>query len=143
VLSAGSIYNGGRKGDSLWLFSLDGTIESLPPEAGATATGAGAAAAVPPAMQAVSLPAGQADLAAGATLYRQLCQACHGDRGQGGQGVGAPLEAVGRNAQAVANVAWNGRTPNMPSFRGTLTLEQLRDVAHYVSQRLFATGHTD
>jgi mono/diheme cytochrome c family protein len=57
--------------------------------------------------------------------------------------VGASLEAVGRDFQAVANVAWAGRSTTMPAFNGTLTLEQLRDVAHYISGRLFNTGHTD
>jgi mono/diheme cytochrome c family protein len=91
----------------------------------------------------VTLPAGAANLAAGAAVYRQLCLACHGDRGQGGAGLGASLEALGRNAQAVANTAWNGKSTTMPAFRGTLTLEQLRDVAHYVADGLFAAGHTD
>jgi alcohol dehydrogenase (cytochrome c) len=143
VLSAGSLYNGGRKGDSLWLFSLDGTLESLPPETGAPGQIPPPAAPQPAPLPAVSLPAGNADLAAGATVYRQLCLACHGDRGQGGQGPGASLAAVGRNAQAVANTAWNGKSNTMPPFRGTLTLEQLRDVAHYIADELFASGHTD
>ena len=33
VLSAGTMFGGGKKGDSLWLFSLDGTIASLPADA--------------------------------------------------------------------------------------------------------------
>jgi mono/diheme cytochrome c family protein len=37
---------------------------------------------------------------------------------------------------AMADTAWNGRN-SMPSFRGVLTAEQLRDVLHYVSQDLF------
>ena len=44
--------------------------------------------------------------------------------------------------QAVAAVAWAGRNA-IPGFRETLTLEQLREVVHYVSKGLFNTGHTD
>jgi quinohemoprotein ethanol dehydrogenase len=152
VLSAGNLINGGRRGDSLWLFSLDGTIESLPPEAqapggassGGTARGGGAPDAAPPqpAATPVTLPAGRANLAEGARIYRQLCLACHGDTGRGGQGNGAPLDAIGRDFQAVATTAWNGKN-TMPSFRGTLTLEQLRDVAHYISDELFNNGHAN
>lgn len=164
VLSAGSMFSGGQKGDSLWLFSLDGTIESLPveaggaggggpraggsppaggPQSGGGATrGAGQGPAAAPQPAAVALPQGNADLAAGAVVYRQLCVACHGERGTGGQAVSASLEASGRDFQAVANIAWNGRN-NMPAFRGTLTPEQLRDVSHFISERLFGTGHTD
>jgi mono/diheme cytochrome c family protein len=91
----------------------------------------------------VQLPPGTPDLAAGARVYQQLCLACHGDRGQGGQ-LGPTLQTIGRDFQAVANVAWAGRGgTTMPAFNGTLTLEQLRDVAHYISGRLFDTGHTN
>ncbi len=39
--------------------------------------------------------------------------------------------------QALADTAWNGKN-NMPVFRGTLTPEQLRDVARYISDELFS-----
>lgn len=131
VLSAGNLLNGGRRGDSLWLFSLDGTIGPLPPE---TATGASGGP--------VALPAGAPDLAQGARLYRQLCLVCHGENGTGGQGNGAPLTLLGRDYQAVANVAWHGRN-TMPAFRGTLTVEQVRDISRYIADELMATGHSD
>jgi len=132
VLSAGNLIQGGKRGDSLWLFSLDGTIEQLPPEAGAVAPRAAPAAAF-------RLPEGAADLAQGARLYGQLCLACHGDKGLGGQGNGASLVNASRDIQLLANIAWNGRNNAMPPFRGTLTPEQLRDIAQYITQELFAT----
>jgi alcohol dehydrogenase (cytochrome c) len=144
LLSGGNTINGGRRGDSLWLLSLDGTIDALPLETGAGAPGAGpgddggAAPVQPP----VALPTGAADLAQGARLYRQLCLACHGENGSGGQGNGAPLTVLGRDFQAVANVAWHGRN-TMPAFRGTLTVEQVRDIARYIAEELMATGHSD
>jgi quinohemoprotein ethanol dehydrogenase len=147
VLSAGTLIGGGGKGDSLWLFSLDGTMDSLPaaPAAatrGGAAAAAGAAPGAAPATAApstaVQLPAGKADLARGRQVYRQLCLACHGETGLGGTGNGASLFTIGQDTQAVANTAWNGKNNAMPPFRGTLTTEQLRDVAHYISDELFS-----
>jgi mono/diheme cytochrome c family protein len=40
-----------------------------------------------------------------------------------------------KNAAVVLQVASEGRNA-MPAFNGTLTAEQIRDVAAYVSQRL-------
>ena len=84
--------------------------------------------------------AGAPNLAQGKTLYRQYCSGCHGENGLGGTGNGATLATIGSSAQQMANVAWAGRTTGnnaMPSFRGTITLEQLRDVVNYVSIELF------
>jgi mono/diheme cytochrome c family protein len=90
----------------------------------------------------VQLPAGTADLAQGQRLFRQLCVGCHGETGMGGTGNGASLARIGRDTQAIANTAWNGRNNNvMPSFRGALTPEQLRDVARYISDELFPEHH--
>jgi alcohol dehydrogenase (cytochrome c) len=126
VLAAGTQYGGGKKGDSLWLFTLDGQIESLPPEP--------IAGAAPIAN--VALPPGPANVRLGANTYRQFCVACHGERGTGGQGGGASLANIARDNQAVANTAAAGRNA-MPAFRLMLTTEQLRDVAGYISSELF------
>jgi alcohol dehydrogenase (cytochrome c) len=126
VLSAGTQYGGGRKGDSLWLFSLDGTVDSLPAEPGT------AAAPAP----VIALPPGPANIAKGATGYRQFCMACHGETGTGGQGGGASLATAAADMQAIANTAAAGRNA-MPAFRLMLTTEQLRDVAGYISTELF------
>jgi mono/diheme cytochrome c family protein len=133
VLSAGSL--GGTKGDSLWLFSLDGTMDSLPVRGGAGARGAGPLTALP--LPTADLPAGAPNLTQGRTLYRQFCLTCHGETGLGGTGNGASLVNIGSNAQQMANTAWAGKNNVMPSFRGTLTLEQLRDVVQYISIELF------
>jgi quinohemoprotein ethanol dehydrogenase len=125
VLSAGTQYGGGRKGDSLWLFSLDGTIDSLPPE--------GSSIVAPAPM--VALPAGPANVTLGAATYRQFCVTCHGEQGTGGQGGGASLATIARDMQAIANTVAAGRN-TMPAFRLMLTTEQLRDVAGYISTEL-------
>jgi alcohol dehydrogenase (cytochrome c) len=148
VLSAGTLIGNGQRGDSLWLFSLDGSMASLPnapagygPANGPVRRGpegATPAAAAPDAAGAgLQLPAGPADLAQGKRLYSQLCSGCHGDAGTGGMGNGASLINAGRDAQLVANTAWTGKNNTMPSFRGTLSPQQLRDVAHYISGELF------
>jgi quinohemoprotein ethanol dehydrogenase len=125
VLSAGTMFGGGRKGDSVWLFSLDGTINPLTPvEAGASA-GAGD----------VVLPEGPGDLAKGKTVYSMFCVSCHGDKGLGGHGGGASLVNVSRDVRQLANTAWVGKNA-MPPFRGMLTPEQLRDVSQFIAKEL-------
>jgi mono/diheme cytochrome c family protein len=89
------------------------------------------------AQQGVVLPPGAPDLARGATQYRQLCIACHGESSTGGQNNGASLATIGRDPQALANTAWNGKN-NVPPFRGSLTPEQIRDIARYITDELFA-----
>ena len=127
VLSAGTVFGGGAKGDSVWLFALDGKIESLSP----------VKASVVPAAEAITLPAGKANLAKGKSTYRLLCVACHGDAGIGGEGGGATLANVGKDIPGMANTVNAGRN-KMPPFRGVLSPEQLRDVLGYVAQELFA-----
>jgi mono/diheme cytochrome c family protein len=77
-----------------------------------------------------------ANLANGQAVYGQTCVICHGEDGTGGHGGGAPLDSVDL-ATAIQTVA-DGRNM-MPSFRGVLTAEQIRDVTAYVVERLH--GH--
>jgi alcohol dehydrogenase (cytochrome c) len=125
VLSAGTMVGGGRKGDSVWLFSLDGTIDPLP---------ASSVAAAPAGV--VTLPPGEADPANGRALYAQFCLSCHGDRGTGGHGGGMTLVNVAGEVQKVADIVAAGRN-GMPPFRGMLSPEQLRDVSVFISTELF------
>jgi quinohemoprotein ethanol dehydrogenase len=141
VLSAGNAIGQNKRGDSVWVFALDGKLESLPPEAGMLTPstpegrGGGRGAAAAPAQQGVIFPPGAADLTRGAAQYRLLCMSCHGESGTGGQNNGVSLATMARTPQALANTAWNGRN-NMPPFRGTLTSEQMRDIAYYISEQL-------
>jgi len=138
VMSAGTLFGGGRKGDSIWLFSLHGRIESLPfaappPRPGAAATAALAAAALPP----VEFAPGAADLANGRILYARFCEACHGEAGLGGHGGGAPLGEAAHDPKVIITTATNGKNQNMPPFRGALKPEELRDVAGFIAHDLF------
>lgn len=129
VYAGGTLFGGGKKGDSLWLFSLKGTVYSLPsPGAAVSIIGDGAAVPVAP---------GQPDIAHGKTLFKTFCTACHGDSGLGSHG-GANLTEAAKNGMSyVVTTATKGRG-DMPSFRDVLKPEEMRDVAGYVTQGLFA-----
>jgi quinohemoprotein ethanol dehydrogenase len=130
VLSAGSLFGGSRNGDSVWLFSLSGQLESLPPPS-----------ATPPAIGvAFVLPEGVPDTIKGKKLFIQFCVACHGETGTGGHGGGPSLVNAAKDLQTLAATADQGRKA-MPSFHGALTPEQLRDIAGHIAYDLFATQH--
>ncbi len=134
VLSAGTLFGGGGRGDSVWLFSLQGRISSLPAPLADSSAG-GANAAVP-----VVYAPGKPDLSDGRRLYSLYCVACHGANGMGGHGGGAPLASVAGNVRYIIATATRGKNQNMPSFHGALKPEQLRDIAGYISRKLFKGG---
>ncbi len=118
--SAGNLFAGSARGDSVWLFSLDGTLEPAPPAGTLMTFAAGG-------------PPGNAD--AGKTVYDTACTFCHGEQGEGGHG-GGPSLAEMRSVNAVLQVVSEGRN-DMPAFgTGALTSQQIRDVAAYVADKL-------
>jgi alcohol dehydrogenase (cytochrome c) len=140
---AGGGVTGGRLNDGLWLFSLNGTIESLPAGSGDP----------PPA----DVPSGGADADAphddaraflanfdlrrtpnpnrGAEIYATVCQTCHGPRGEGGQ-LGKPLER-GLTIEDIMTTARSGVAgTSMPPFGNAYTLEELHDVASHIVSRV-------
>ena len=156
--SAGSALIGSARGDSVWLFALDG---KLPPatagravsrlEGAANPAPAAAnptpAAANPTPVAANSTPGVAAAVAAaiaaanpvrGKELYEQACVVCHGADGKGGHGVGAPLTGV-TDFAAVFRTVGEGRN-TMPPFKASFTADQIRDVSAYVVQTLSATA---
>ena len=133
VVSAGTLFGGGKRGDSVWLFSLNGKIESLPIAAPARRPGGGNAA---PAVADIVYSPGDTNLSNGKTVYDQFCVACHGAEGLGGHGGGASLANVAKDPKAIIATATAGKGQNMPPFAGALTSEQLRDVAGYISKVL-------
>jgi quinohemoprotein ethanol dehydrogenase len=118
--SAGNLFAASAKGDSLWLFALDGTLPPAQPP--------------PAAMLAVSATQGDADAAKGLQVYETTCMFCHGEQGEGGQGGGKPLVDA-RDPLFVVQTVSEGRK-DMPTFSGALTVEQIRDVAAYVATKL-------
>jgi quinohemoprotein ethanol dehydrogenase len=121
IVSAGNNFAGSPTGDSLWLFSLGGTLPpSDPPQALAARASA------------VTLKGG--DAPAGALVFMQYCAACHGEEGKGGHGAGPDITKVAA-LELVANTVISGKN-NMPPFAAALTFAQIRDVAAYVATQL-------
>jgi len=119
--SAGNLFAGSARGDSVWLFSLAGEIEPVQP-AGALMTFAPGAG-------------GPGNVDNGKMVYDTACTFCHGEQGEGGHG-GGPTLAAARNVNAVLQIVSEGRN-DMPAFGGgALTAEQIRDVSAYVAQML-------
>lgn len=118
--SAGNVLAGSKKGDSVWLFSLDGTLNQtdLNEESNTSKID-------------FEVAEGEADLAAGQRVFETACLACHGKNGKGGHGGGADLSASSDFDSAVSIIA-QGKN-NMPAMAAVLTSEQLRDVTGYVS----------
>jgi len=128
AFAGGSIYASGVPGDSVWLFSLNGTIPSAPapsaePQTQRAAPGSSA------------MPAGTADLERRRALFGRVCAACHGETGLGGEGNGAPLNKSLTTAE-VFSIVTLGRNA-MPAFGSALSAEERRDVSGFVADALF------
>ncbi len=126
-LAGGNALAATTHGDNLWLFSLDGTLAEV--AAGAQGEGVGHAGESP-----TEPTNGKGDAAAGKAVWSDNCAGCHGLAGTGGNG--GPSLADNPNAADPAKVraqVTNGGG-GMPSFKDTLTQQQISDVAAYVSQ---------
>ena len=117
--SAGNMFAGSTRGDSVWLFSLEGTLDEIIPATEApefTAT------------------AGRdADVGNGETLYNAACTFCHGPVGEGGAGGVTLTNAT--NLAAVMQQVREGLNA-MPPFGAALTPEEIQDVSTYVVEEL-------
>jgi alcohol dehydrogenase (cytochrome c) len=137
---AGGGVTGGKLNDGLWLFSLNGTIESLPPGSGdppaePAATEADEAQNDPRAFLADFDLKRTPNLTRGAEIYGNVCQMCHGPRGEGGQ-LGKPLER-GLTVEDIMTTARSGvEGTSMPPFGRAYSLEQLHDVASHIVTRV-------
>jgi mono/diheme cytochrome c family protein len=124
AFSAGNVLAGTAKGDSVWLFGLDGTLspaKERDTEARPTAVPQVAAASNGPIM--------------GRQIYQQACLPCHGADGKGGHGGGAPLNKVSDLAMVMKTVK-DGKN-SMPPFGAALSAEQIQAVSAYVTGELF------
>ena len=117
--SAGNAFGRSVKGDSVWLFSLKGTLAEVdPPDATRVPTRRGGRIA---------------DVSVGQRVYSESCSACHGPRGQGGH-EGPPLTSA-RDIERVMRTVREGGV-QMPPLGSTLTPEEIQDVSAYVVERL-------
>jgi alcohol dehydrogenase (cytochrome c) len=128
AFSAGSALIGSARGDSVWLFALDGTMGPVQAGTPVSRNAAATLAATP--------RLADANLVEGKRIFTTNCAVCHGDDGKGGHTGGAPLDKVADFNAAIQTVT-AGRN-NMPSFRSSFTPEQIRDVTAYVVQTLAA-----
>ena len=124
VYSAGNLLARTARGDSMWLFGLDGTLD--PAEAPRAGAGAEVAAAAPPEDR-------EPDPDQGRLVYTQTCVFCHGNQGEGGH-EGVPLTAI-TDAQSIRRIVIEGRN-RMPAFGALLTPEQIQDLVAFVTDRL-------
>jgi alcohol dehydrogenase (cytochrome c) len=127
VYSAGNLFAQSPRGDSVWLFSLDGTLG--PAERPATADAGGSA--VPPPVE------GRApDAALGRRVYTQACIFCHGSGGSGGhEGPSLVTAAAAGDADTIRGIVGGGGRL-MPAFGSLLSPAELDDVAAYVAEEL-------
>ena len=102
------------------LFSLDGTMDPVPPSSTDVSGMIGSIVGTP-------------NLENGARLYQQACVACHGEDGEAGH-VGPPI-TPGLPIGQVVRIIADGRN-EMPGFTGTLSSFQARDIAGYVTGEL-------
>ncbi len=131
VHAGGGAFANGKRGDGVWLFSLDGKIGPIA-AGGAAAAGPGA-----PKAAALAAPTRAANAANGAALYKAACVACHGEAGTGGHG-GGPTLLNAPSVAAIREVTTTGRN-NMPVFRDVYTQDEIQDVGAYIVEVLAKT----
>ena len=134
LYAAGNSLIGSTHGDNVWLFGLDGELD----EAGATGdeattTGEDEGGGGDP-----NELTGDPD--AGEGVFAANCASCHGNLGQGGH-IGPNLQTsqAAENVGAVIGLVLAG-SGQMPSFEGTLSSQEIADVAAYVQQRIATRG---
>jgi len=127
-LAGGNALAASAHGANLWLFSLDGTLGPVEPGSAGKGTGhAGESPAGP----------GEGDADAGEEVFAANCSGCHGLNGLGANG-GPTLANVTSVARARAQVTNGGG--GMPAFKGTLSEQEIADVAAYVTERIARGG---
>ena len=127
VYSAGNLFAGSPRGDSVWMFSLEGTMGPAPaPGANAGGRGGAPAAEVPGEPENVNLLSGR-------QVYIEACAFCHGDRGEGGH---EGISLAGATGAAVNRATITNGRNSMPAFGNLLTSGQIQDVAAYLAEEL-------
>ncbi len=163
VHAGGGLFANGKRGDGVWMFSLDGKIGPVappapaggfmqggPPRAGAQ--GGPPGAGQPPAATPAGPPRAEQPPAAsargrtvrvdnGARIYKSACLPCHGETGEGGHG-GGPTLVAGLSIDRIMSVTSTGKN-NMPAFGATYSTSDLRDIASYIVEGLAKKTKSD
>jgi len=135
---AGGGVTGGRLNDGLWLFSLNGTIESLPPGSGDPPPDDGDGDEEtndPRAFLAELNLERTANFDKGAEIYKTVCTACHGPMGEGGH-LGVPFKKELSVVDIVVTARSGRDGTSMPAFGSSYSVEELHDVASYIGREI-------
>ena len=125
VAYAGGHVGGSVRGDSVYLFSLEGALG--PSETpGDVSEGDGTGLARDP----IGV---QPDTPVGRQVYVQACVFCHGNSGEGGHGGVALTDAV--DEQTIRRIVEQGRN-EMPALGTVLSPTEIREVAAYIAMEL-------
>jgi alcohol dehydrogenase (cytochrome c) len=116
--SAGNV-SGGARGDSVWLFSLEGELEEALPDMPSLQQGSAATSDAPK------------NLDAGMATYANSCIFCHGADGTGGHG--GPPFSTARSIDEIQRIVSAGGTV-MPAFGNTLNAAQIANVSAWVHE---------
>jgi alcohol dehydrogenase (cytochrome c) len=135
VHAGGGVFANGKRGDGIWMFSLDGKIPSL---ASGTAPGRGGfgGAGAPPTAAALPVTTRPPNAEHGGEIYHAACVPCHGATGSGGQG-GGPTLIKGQSHDTLLGTASAGKN-NMPAFKSIYSADELNDVTAYIQTTLQA-----
>jgi mono/diheme cytochrome c family protein len=121
------VFANGKRGDGIWMFSLDGKIESLKGSGLLSAAGSVGETANARSTQPAASGGGSSR---GQQIYQQACVPCHGESGTGGHG-GGPSLVAGQDVDKIVAVTSAGRN-NMPSFSGMFSADDIHAVATYI-----------
>ena len=138
VHAGGGVFANGKPGDGIWMFSLDGTINPVPPPpppgarpAAGPGAGPGAGGAGPGAAAGTARAVNRAN---GEKIYKAACVPCHGESGAGGHG-GGPSLIAGQDTDKIISITASGKN-NMPAFTANYSADDLRDIADYITKGL-------
>jgi len=147
VHAGGSTFAGSKKGDTIWMFTLDGKIEeekqaSTRGRMGlAMRGGAGPAqgnAAEVKGVVTAALEARKPDLDHARETFQSACAPCHGEDGNSGHG-GGPTLIQGTTLDTMMLVTTDGRNA-MPAFGDIYSQEELYDISQYILKVLAQKG---